>query len=301
MKDKEIQEVQDIYSKKSVVSFARTEDSVQTSNDYDRQETDEPTINNNQEGNLELSIDSVDAGVVAADVAQNSVSVTADSDEEAIIGYIVPDSRSNTNKETILVEGVTVSKKGNRNAVVAIIVIVVMIVAIAVGLVVGLQYNDDPVTESPSAFPSASPSMAPTAEELVLVLDQIEEEGLNFYESTTSPGYRAALWMAEQNLFELPFEQNATTDRIKFRQRFAMAALYYSTDGDNSWIDDCNFLSELSICDWTCPLPDHILNLTDAEKLAGYGAFWDLERMGVYCMEDTMEDIAIGVALRKFS
>ena len=38
-------------------------------------------------------------------------------------------------------------------------------------------------------------------------------------------------------------------------QRFSLATLYYSTNGEE-WLDQCNFMNVfLHVCDWNCPWP----------------------------------------------
>jgi hypothetical protein len=66
-------------------------------------------------------------------------------------------------------------------------------------------------------------------------------------DDTTSPQYRAAQWIAEEDqLTTLPLD-----DLSGFAERYTMAVFYYATGGDSSWIRKANFLSPtLDTCSW---------------------------------------------------
>jgi hypothetical protein len=61
----------------------------------------------------------------------------------------------------------------------------------------------------------------------------------------------AIFWIANQDtFFSFPLAGDTST-RKAFRQRYAMAVLFYSTGGPKSWIDTFDFLSSSHECDWS--------------------------------------------------
>mmetsp|Transcript_3846 Transcript_3846/g.5879 ORF Transcript_3846/g.5879 Transcript_3846/m.5879 type:complete len:652 (+) Transcript_3846:77-2032(+) len=162
-------------------------------------------------------------------------------------------------------------------------------------------------TEIPTATPSMAPSLsfAPTTEKMGFVIEAIGfgyEEGSDLLEpltDKTSPQYKAALWLAEQDTnVTWPIETAAQFS--EFLQRYAATVFYYATDGDNSWLNKANFLSpDKHICDWnapvleggqdlfTIPLP---LGDPNAKKVAGIA----------YCLDfgpDSLGNVALALQL----
>ena len=98
----------------------------------------------------------------------------------------------------------------------------------------------------------------------------------------TSPQYRAALWMAEEDdhpaTANLTYPLNQTSlNLLQFRQRYALVTFYYATNGDG-WTDSCNFLTpSWHVCDWNCQW--------DAVPYQQYSGFNNFRyaRMGVTC------------------
>ena len=62
----------------------------------------------------------------------------------------------------------------------------------------------------------------------------------------TSPQHKALTWLADHDGAQLDFSTNSP----RIVQRFALAVLYYSTQG-YGWSNDFNFLSILNECEWT--------------------------------------------------
>ena len=125
-------------------------------------------------------------------------------------------------------------------------------------------------------------------------LGDILREIMTHFESPTleqaltnpqSPQYRAALWMAEEDehpaTANLTYPLNQTSlDLLQFRQRYALATLYYATDGDE-WADRCKFLSPtLHVCDWKCKVKVDPIRNNPAYENYYYRA--DLQ-MGALC------------------
>ena len=286
----------------------------------------------NAEGNLpatcQRSIPStvIESGTATTDEQpQNNGSV----DDVSPIEAYVPGNRNNRKRgSTQIIEGVLekVSPSNSRMTLVACLLFM------AIGLVLGLAFgltkktgkNEEQIdlkqpataqqnavrnaspapstTEVPSILPSTSsmpspgPSNVPTSTEFEAVLEQLQIEfpklPVNVSDST-SPSYRAAEFLVGR--FELPFSRyHDFWIRMEFRQRYALAVLYYATGGGESWIEDCNFMSDAHHCYWTCPLPESssivTIDITDDNF------------MGVKCLfdeEDGTPLLSTGLALCK--
>lgn len=161
----------------------------------------------------------------------------------------------------------TSGKKWKRWMPLAIIVLVLIVLA-AVGATLGvlIPRNRNAFvgtampTDFPSEAPSAAPSQAPTTASFDVVAQAVEATFGTTLEDTTSPQYRAAEWMAEEDqLIASPLD-----DLFSFSQRYAMVVFYYATGGDVSWTRQANFLSPgLDICSWQEPAPQGAFTLFD--------------------------------------
>jgi hypothetical protein len=131
----------------------------------------------------------------------------------------------------------------------AVLCIVIFVVAVAVP--VTLRYKNDistvyvtpSATEMPSSMPSESPTMMPTSDRFIAVVDRLEPLSGDRLMEIGSPQYRAARWISEEDPIQLDIND------ASFEQRYAMAVLYYSLNGDG-WNVINNWLSEASECDW---------------------------------------------------
>ena len=132
-------------------------------------------------------------------------------------------------------------------------------------------------------------TVKPIQESLLSRLDPIIVD-YSVFNDTSSPQSKALSWLAEKDetLQLLSSTEsgtggdgnntsNSTTISINSRlaTRYALAVLYYSTQGDTSWLDGSNdndsFMSPfLHECDWK-------INITDADLKSRYG--------GVFCDE----------------
>ena len=59
----------------------------------------------------------------------------------------------------------------------------------------------------------------------------------------SSPQHKAAQWIADEDVLHLPINDET------FLERYALATLYFSTDGPN-WENNLSFLTEKPVCDW---------------------------------------------------
>lgn len=156
------------------------------------------------------------------------------------------------------------------------IAVVVLIVLAAVGVTLGViipRRNEASFTGtgaptvSPTDPPSTAPSQAPTSTSFAIVAQAVEAAFGTVLNDTTTPQYRAAEWMAEEDQF--PLINSPLDDPSRFAQRYAMSVFYYATGGDESWIRQANFLSPtLDLCSWQEDAPegaDTILGILGVE------------------------------------
>ena len=133
-------------------------------------------------------------------------------------------------------------------AIGGLVLLVLIAVGVSLGVVIPRQRNAVlGTTESPSAAPSQAPSQAPTSASFSVISQAVESIFGTKLDDTTSPQYRAAQWMTEED----QLITNPLDDISRFAQRYAMVVFYYATGGDTSWINQANFLSpNLDICSW---------------------------------------------------
>jgi Leucine-rich repeat (LRR) protein len=133
-------------------------------------------------------------------------------------------------------------------AIGGIVLLVLVAVGVSLGVVIPRQRSAVlSTTESPSAAPSEAPSQAPTSTSFSVIAQAVESVFGTTLDDTTSPQYKAAQWMAEEDQLIV----DPSNDLSRFAQRYAMVVFYYATGGDTSWIRQANFLSPtLDICSW---------------------------------------------------
>lgn len=95
----------------------------------------------------------------------------------------------------------------------------------------------EPTVFTTTVAPSTS---AGSAEERVLAIS-----GDVIYDEST-PQYKAWNWLANEDPAKL--DLNAVSD-VELNQRYVSALVYFSLGGD-AWLDNLNFLSEKSVCEW---------------------------------------------------
>jgi hypothetical protein len=133
-------------------------------------------------------------------------------------------------------------------AIGGIVLLVLVAVGVSLGVVIPRQRSAVlSATESPSAAPSEAPSQAPTSTSFSVIAQAVESVFGTTLDDATSPQYKAAQWMAEEDQLIV----DPSDDLSRFAQRYAMVVFYYATGGDTSWIRQANFLSPtLDICSW---------------------------------------------------
>ena len=84
------------------------------------------------------------------------------------------------------------------------------------------------------------------------VVEYLSSRGVSSHASLTragSPQQLAAKWIADEDAFFFQMPDTETTKNNRFIERYALAVLYYSTDGPN-WADHLNFLEPIDHCGW---------------------------------------------------
>lgn len=104
-----------------------------------------------------------------------------------------------------------------------------------------------PTTASPTQSPSAAPSMFPSAAPSAFTVDRFQEEFLPEYSQEAlldplSSQSEALAWL-EKSIGVGDYSN------VKRLQRFALATLFYATDGER-WSDNNGWLSDDEECDW---------------------------------------------------
>ena len=99
-----------------------------------------------------------------------------------------------------------------------------------------------PPTPKPSMPLTHPPTIAPTTTSLFTSIIEAFPEGKSALEDPDSPQTKALKWLEESSKDDLFGVQN-------YLQRYALATVYYSTNGDD-WIDSRGWLSEEDECDW---------------------------------------------------
>jgi hypothetical protein len=147
----------------------------------------------------------------------------------------------------------------------ALIAMAVFVVAAIIGLSVSVAARskteaqnaditrDNNVLPGEEGDPGRSPSDDLTARghQIVDYMVQFAYTDRNRMQTAGSPQALAVQWMAEND--PAPLEVPTTTDydeAVQFVQRYVLAVLYYSTNGDSSWTHSLFFLSDYDVCDW---------------------------------------------------
>lgn len=155
-------------------------------------------------------------------------------DEEVIEAQVTPEA----------VDTPFFAKRSTRGS--AACVVLTVIVAVAVGVTVGGRDSPiPPPSPSPSSAPSFAPSLAPTSVEFSDLYDKIANASLDggaALSDPSSPQYKSLRWLSDNANLE------NYSDAQKF-QRYILAVLYYSTNGDD-WLRKDGWLSDDNECKW---------------------------------------------------
>ena len=198
--------------------------------------------------------------------------------EEALPAYVVGESARQEQQHNQVIKEEDVQayvdrRKLSKAAKMIVAILLLILLGAVLGLSLGLtrkrsaakaaQEDDESNDTVPSAQPtispgpSISPTEFPTTENFPFVATDIATEfGEKTYQvlqqQYDSPQAKAARWISQMDpWFTFPLSEDDAVQRQHFRQRFALATLFYSTGGEESWVDHIHFLSNLHECDWS--------------------------------------------------
>lgn len=161
-------------------------------------------------------------------------------DEAAVIGFIKSDEEVELEERK---EYIGLLAKAFGCIVLLIIVIVVPVTLKLTNVIGPVVVVTAPPTDAPSSMPSQSPSAMPSSVEFTEVMERLLPISGETLIDVGSPQYEAAKWIADDDPMQLDIYDSG------FEQRYAMAVLYYSLDGDD-WYSKEGWLSGKSECDW---------------------------------------------------
>ena len=123
------------------------------------------------------------------------------------------------------------------------ICVVLIAVAIIVPSVLSATAVEEPPeivpSSAPTAMPSSVPSSAPTTSAFAAfardVLEPLEINNASVFDNVNSPQYKAAEWLVLEDSISFWSQNGLIEEHPKILQRYALATLYYATDGDN-WL-----------------------------------------------------------------
>ncbi|CAB9522747.1 Leucine Rich Repeat [Seminavis robusta] len=129
--------------------------------------------------------------------------------------------------------------------VIALLALTIVLLAILIPEKESSKLTDDTVPTTPTDLPSSNPTQAPTlvSDYFISLLGEATSELI-----MATPG--SAQSKAWQWLLEDAQQQQPSLPIERLVQRFALAALFYATAGDN-WYNNTNWLNHnISECDW---------------------------------------------------
>jgi Leucine-rich repeat (LRR) protein len=181
-----------------------------------------------------------------ANVATNNNDETArDSETPMVEASLVVDEElvPHPVPQSPLVEATPIRR---RRQIAAITIAILVLVAIIVGVTTGLLLNPRPSTPTPA------PTIPPTSEPGGLFLQSLPPYTKASLLNEKSPQSRAFNWVTTNDTVPWRDEGNDTSKRLsRMLQRFVLATLYFSTDGETSWLERQNWLNRTgSECDW---------------------------------------------------
>ncbi|KAL3908280.1 MAG: hypothetical protein SGARI_003135, partial [Bacillariaceae sp.] len=134
--------------------------------------------------------------------------------------------------------------------IVSIVAIVLIVVAVIVGVLVGKkQSSSNPAASgstTPASAPTASPTvdatLSPSQQELMeFLLPLIPQQSQQALQDTSSPQYQAFLWLSAMDVLL------SNPDAESILQQYALAAVYYATNGDE-WVRSDGWLEAGDPC-----------------------------------------------------
>jgi hypothetical protein len=131
-----------------------------------------------------------------------------------------------------------------KRRILAAVIVVVLVVAVTVGVVLS-KNGDESKEPMPSPTLTESPTAAPSAASIVdQFLNGLPAYSVSLAENdTASPQANALRWLRDDPQY------NEYQDVHRLNQRYALAVLFYSTNGE-SWNNTDGWLSDDNECEW---------------------------------------------------
>lgn len=168
------------------------------------------------------------------------------------------EQQSNVPHATRVDENDTVEKQRREKRRIGIIVVsaVLIILAIVLGTVFGTRNKGNA-----SMDPAPSPTLSSESEAVKDLIESVSLDGGVALQNASSPQSMALEWLQGDNA-------NATDTYTDWRliQRYVLAVLYFSTNGDN-WDDSTNWLSSKNECTWFTSSSEPLCNETNGRYL----------------------------------
>lgn len=217
----------------------------------------------------ECSIDSTDRSILALSQPEQQKQVQRTGNDAADREKTPDDLRNEAHTKDVSETGIwgTISTKEIYAAV-----LIALLVAIGVIVAIVVIISD----ESPNTDPPLNPLVGEKLAYLLAIignstsnkasLDLLPSDpsyyGVNAFENTSeSPQVRAMSWSL--------YGDDATTAQYWWAVRYALAAVYYSTKGDDSWTRKSSWLSSLPTCEWqgiTCTRNEMMIEKLDLQS-----------------------------------
>jgi hypothetical protein len=133
----------------------------------------------------------------------------------------------------------------------------VMIVLVALCLVLCFSILGHQAIKSNHKGSGAS-SLSDDSTRLSLAMDSLADHGISqraLLEDPSSVQYRAAHWIAVEDLERVHIPVNLDENSFQFVQRYVLAVLYFALNG-SKWNNPLNFVSDLHECSWYKTIPN---------------------------------------------
>ena len=137
----------------------------------------------------------------------------------------------------------------------------VVIAVVVVGIHKTQMLQNEPKTLTPgdqsTPIPKASPSIANnrTFDSIVNFLRTVTTVDDQHFQDTTKPQHQAISWMADIDTFAYSIPESKKDDGyFDFVQRYALAVLFYATNG-RKWDNSSYFLKSTHACSWNYEIP----------------------------------------------
>jgi hypothetical protein len=131
-----------------------------------------------------------------------------------------------------------ITNKRRRTLLLIGIVGIFVLLVILIPLSVHYSQTNAQSTETTTSSPRFQQTTA-----FLLEQDYVDHDALS---TPGSPQRRAAEWMADEDELQLSLEGKSHA----FLQRYALATIFYATQGDTAWAHQLKFLSGVQECGW---------------------------------------------------